>query len=101
MDGIVDIQLDILNKRLAGRKIVLNIDETAKTWLADQGYDPVYGARPLKRVIQKALQDELAEVLLSGELLDGAEVAVSANDAGLTINGKGREPRVPKGANVH
>jgi len=101
MDGIVDIQLSILGKRLAPRKIVLDIDDAAKTWLADQGYDPVYGARPLKRVIQKALQDELAEVLLSGELLDGATVNVSANDAGLTINGKGREPRVPKGANVH
>ena len=96
MDGIVDIQLDILNKRLGGRKILLNVDKTAKTWLADQGYDTVYGARPLKRVIQKALQDELAEVLLSGELMDGAEVKVSANDAGLTINGKGRKPRKAK-----
>ena len=101
MDGIVDIQLDILNKRLAGRKILLNVDKTAKKWLADQGYDTVYGARPLKRVIQKALQDELAEVLLSGELLDGAEVKVSANDAGLTINDKGRKPRRPKGASIH
>jgi len=101
MDGIVDIQLSILGKRLAPRKIVLDIDDAAKTWLADQGYDPVYGARPLKRVIQKALQDELAEVLLSGELLDGATVNVSANDAGLTINGQGKEARVPKGANVH
>jgi len=101
MDGIVDIQLDILNKRLAGRKILLNVDKTAKTWLADQGYDTVYGARPLKRVIQKALQDVLAEVLLSGELMDGAEVKVSANDAGLTINDKGRKPRRPKGASIH
>ena len=101
MDGIVDIQLDILNKRLAGRKILLNVDKTAKTWLADQGYDTVYGARPLKRVIQKALQDELAEVLLSGELMDGAEVKVSANDAGLTINGRSRKPRRPKGASIH
>jgi ATP-dependent Clp protease ATP-binding subunit ClpB len=101
MDGIVDIQLDILNKRLAGRKILLNVDKTAKTWLADQGYDTVYGARPLKRVIQKALQDELAEVLLSGELMDGAEVKVSANDVGLTINDKGRKPRRPKGASIH
>jgi ATP-dependent Clp protease ATP-binding subunit ClpB len=101
MDGIVDIQLGILGKRLEPRKIVLSVDDVAKKWLADQGYDPVYGARPLKRVIQKALQDELAEVLLAGNLLDGSEVAVSANDTGLTINGKGREPRVPKGANVH
>ena len=101
MDGIVDNQLAILSKRLEPRKIVLNVDEAAKTWLADQGYDPVYGARPLKRVIQKALQDALAEVLLSGDLLDGAEVVVSANDAGLTIDGKGREPRAPKDANIH
>jgi ATP-dependent Clp protease ATP-binding subunit ClpB len=101
MDGIVDIQLEILGKRLAGRKIALKVDEAAKTWLADQGYDPVYGARPLKRVIQKALQDELAEVLLSGDLLDGAEVVVSADDNGLTIDGKSREPRVPKDAKVH
>ena len=101
MDGIVDNQLAILAKRLEPRKIALNVDDVAKKWLADQGYDPVYGARPLKRVIQKALQDALAEVLLSGDLLDGAEVVVSANDAGLTIDGKGREPRVPKGTNVH
>ena len=101
MDGIVSIQLDILGKRLEPRKIVLTVDDKAKTWLADQGYDPVYGARPLKRVIQKALQDELAEVLLSGDLLDGAEVVVSANDAGLTIDGKGRAPRVPKDTKIH
>lgn len=101
MDGIVSIQLDILGQRLEPRKIVLTVDDKAKTWLADQGYDPVYGARPLKRVIQKALQDELAEVLLSGDLLDGAEVVVSANDAGLTIDGKGRAPRVPKDTKIH
>ena len=101
MDGIVSIQLDILGKRLEPRKIVLTVDDKAKTWLADQGYDPVYGARPLKRVIQKALQDELAEVLLSGDLLDGAEVVVSANDAGLTIDGKGCAPRVPKDTKIH
>jgi ATP-dependent Clp protease ATP-binding subunit ClpB len=101
MDGIVENQLAILSKRLEPRKIALNVDDAAKTWLADQGYDPVYGARPLKRVIQKALQDALAEVLLSGDLLDGAEVAVSANDAGLTIDGKGREPRVPKDSKIH
>ena len=101
MDGIVDIQLAILGKRLAGRKITLNVDEAAQTWLADQGYDPVYGARPLKRVIQKALQDELAELLLSGDVLDGSDVKVSANDAGLAINGKSKEPKLPKDAKVH
>ncbi len=85
MDGIVDIQLDILGKRLAGRKISLTVDAAAKTWLADQGYDPVYGARPLKRVIQKTLQDQLAELLLSGAVLDGAEVVVSAGEDGLIV----------------
>src|SRR5690606_3701226 len=78
MDGIVAIQLDILARRLAPRKITLDVDESARTWLADRGYDPVYGARPLKRVIQKALQDPLAEKLLAGEVLDGATVRISA-----------------------
>ncbi len=101
MDGIVDIQLAILQKRLAGRKITLTVDEAAQTWLADKGYDPVYGARPLKRVIQKTVQDELAELLLSGDVLDGSTVTVGANDAGLLINGKGHEPRKPGEATVH
>jgi len=86
MDGIVDIQLDILDKRLAGRKIKLTVDEGARTWLADQGYDPVYGARPLKRVIQKTLQDQLAELLLSGAVLDGSEVMVSVGEKGLIVS---------------
>ena len=66
MDGIVDIQLGLLAKRLAARDITLEVDEAARTWLANRGYDPVYGARPLKRVIQKELQDQLAEKLLAG-----------------------------------
>jgi len=85
MDGIVEIQLGILERRLADRKIGLSLDEAAKTWLADKGYDPVYGARPLKRVIQKALQDPLAELLLSGELADGATVPVTAEEGGLKV----------------
>ncbi|MEO1563111.1 MAG: ATP-dependent chaperone ClpB [Pseudomonadota bacterium] len=101
MDGIVDIQLEILGKRLAGRKIELKVNEDAQTWLANQGYDPVYGARPLKRVIQKALQDELAELLLSGDVLDGSKVEVSTGEGGLLINGKGKTPEVPKGAPLH
>jgi ATP-dependent Clp protease ATP-binding subunit ClpB len=92
MDGIVDIQLAILDKRLVDRKITLDIDAKAKTWLADQGYDPVYGARPLKRVIQKAVQDPLAELLLSGELPDLSKVVITADDNGLVINGKGNAP---------
>ena len=85
MDGIVDIQLARLQKRLVGRKITLAFDDAAKTWLADEGYDPVFGARPLKRVIQRALQDPLAELLLSGDVKDGDTVAVSAGAEGLII----------------
>ena len=87
MGGIVEIQLAILEKRLADRKITLAIDEDAKAWLGDKGYDPVYGARPLKRVIQKAVQDPLAEMLLGGEIRDGETIEVSAGPDGLIIGG--------------
>ena len=85
MDGIVDIQLARLQKRLLGRKITLAFDDAAKTWLANEGYDPVFGARPLKRVIQRALQDPLAELLLSGDVKDDDAIAVSAGSEGLII----------------
>ncbi len=85
MDGIVDIQLARLGKRLAQRKIALQLDTDAKKWLADEGYDPVFGARPLKRVIQRALQDPLAELLLGGEVKDGDAIPVSAGAEGLII----------------
>ncbi|MDP0929370.1 ATP-dependent chaperone ClpB [Paracoccus onubensis] len=88
MDGIVSIQLERLEARLAGRKITLELDEGARKWLADQGYDPVFGARPLKRVIQRALQDPLAELLLSGEVLDGQTIQVSASDDGLLVGNR-------------
>jgi ATP-dependent Clp protease ATP-binding subunit ClpB len=103
MDGIVDIQLRRLQKRLAARKIVLELDAAAKTWLADEGYDPVFGARPLKRVIQRALQDPLAEGLLAGDILDGSTVEVSAGSDGLIIGDRiGRSNRQPpEGAVVH
>jgi ATP-dependent Clp protease ATP-binding subunit ClpB len=78
MDGIVDIQLARLASGLAARKIALELDEAARTWLADEGYDPVFGARPLKRVIQRALQDPLAEMLLAGDVADGDTVPVTA-----------------------
>ena len=98
MDGIVDIQLGLLERRLAPRGITLQVDEAARTWLADRGYDPVYGARPLKRVIQKAVQDPLAEKILAGEVMDGAAVPVTAGPEGLTV-GAAAEPR--KTATVH
>ncbi|WCR10263.1 ATP-dependent chaperone ClpB [Paracoccus stylophorae] len=88
MDGIVDIQLMRLEQRLAQRKITLELDQDARKWLADQGYDPVFGARPLKRVIQRALQDPLAELLLSGEVLDGQTVHVGASDDGLVVGNR-------------
>ncbi|WP_375207173.1 ATP-dependent chaperone ClpB [Hyphococcus sp.] len=87
MDAIVDIQIARLQKLLADRKITLDLDDKARHWLGDNGYDPVYGARPLKRVIQKKLQDPLAERILSGEVGDGETLKISADDAGLTING--------------
>jgi ATP-dependent Clp protease ATP-binding subunit ClpB len=85
MGGIVDIQLSRLIKRLSKQNISLEMDDAAKTWLADEGYDPVFGARPLKRVMQRALQDQLAEMLLSGDIGDGDTVAVTAGAGGLLV----------------
>ena len=103
MAGIVDIQLGLLDKRLAGRKITLELEDSARAWLADEGYDPVFGARPLKRVIQRALQDPLAEMILSGDLKDGDTLPVSAGADGLLIGDRvassNRQP--PEDAVVH
>jgi ATP-dependent Clp protease ATP-binding subunit ClpB len=88
MGRIVDIQLGRLQKLLDERKITIALDNAAREWLADKGYDPAYGARPLKRVIQKALQDPLAELILSGRIKDGETVKVSAGKQGLTFNGE-------------
>lgn len=85
MGDIVEIQLAKLANRLSGRKIILDLDEAAKLWLAEEGYDPVFGARPLKRVLQRALQNPLAEMLLAGELGEGEGVTVSAGLDGLVI----------------
>ncbi|WP_375229753.1 ATP-dependent chaperone ClpB [Roseobacter sp. S98] len=96
MDGIVTIQMARLLKRLAGRKITLELDDGARRWLADEGYDPVYGARPLKRVIQRALQDPLAEMLLAGDVLDGQTIEVSAGSEGLIIGDRVSASNRPK-----
>ncbi|MFC4350670.1 ATP-dependent chaperone ClpB [Fodinicurvata halophila] len=88
MTGIVDIQLAHLEKLLAERKIRLDVDENAREWLANAGYDPVYGARPLRRVIQKELQNPLAEQILQGNVSDGDRVQIRTQDSGLTINGE-------------
>jgi len=85
---IVDIQMKRLAKLLEERKIVIELEPAAREWLADKGYDPAYGARPLKRVIQKRLQDPLAELILSGRIKDGDKVKISATKFGLTFNGK-------------
>ncbi len=88
MDSIVDIQLARLIGLLEDRQITINLDEKAKTCLADRGFDPIYGARPLKRVIQRQLQNPLATMLLQGDVADGDTIEVSASDKGLTINGQ-------------
>jgi ATP-dependent Clp protease ATP-binding subunit ClpB len=85
MKGIVEIQLQRLQKLLDDRKIVLAVDDKAKAWLAEAGYDPVYGARPLKRVIQRALQNPLAELILAGRVSDGETVEVTTGEGGLAI----------------
>ncbi len=103
MDGIVAIQLARLQKRLAGRKITLTLSEAAEKWLADEGYDPVFGARPLKRVIQRSVQDPLAELILAGDVKDGDEIPIDAGAEGLIIGDRvgstRREP--PQDAVVH
>ena len=96
MGGIVEIQLGLLAKRLAARKITLDLDDAAKDWLASEGYDPVFGARPLKRVIQRSLQDPLAEMILAGEVKDGARVGVSAGADGLIIGDRVAATNRPK-----
>ncbi|WP_338332495.1 ATP-dependent chaperone ClpB [Acetobacter sp. LMG 32666] len=87
MTKIVDIQISRLQRLLEDRKITLHLDTLAETWLANEGYDPVYGARPLKRVIQRSLQNPLAGQLLEGAIHDGETVNISANGDGLLING--------------
>jgi ATP-dependent Clp protease ATP-binding subunit ClpB len=88
MGRIVDIQIERLAKLLEERKIAITLDAKARDWLADKGYDPAYGARPLKRVIQKQVQDPLAELILSGKVKDGESVAISSNRQGITFNGE-------------
>ena len=96
MDGIVDIQLARLASRLIPRNITLELDQPAKTWLADEGYDPVFGARPLKRVIQSALQNQLAEMLLAGEIDEGDTLPISAGTEGLIVGDRvSRSNRLP------
>ncbi len=87
MARIVDIQMKRLAKLLEDRKITIELEPNARTWLADKGWDPAYGARPLKRVIQKSVQDPLAELILSGKIRDGEKVDIAAGKQGLKFNG--------------
>jgi ATP-dependent Clp protease ATP-binding subunit ClpB len=87
MARIVDIQLKRLSKLLDERKITITLEPSARDWLADKGWDPAYGARPLKRVIQKSVQDPLAELVLSGRIKDGDKVVISGSKQGLKFNG--------------
>ncbi len=88
MGRIVEIQFSRLSKLLEERKVVLTLDAAARDWLAAKGWDPAYGARPLKRVIQRFVQDPLAEMILAGEIADGDTVAISEEGNVLTFNGK-------------
>ena len=91
MGRIVEIQFSRLSKLLEERKITLTLDAAARDWLAEKGWDPAYGARPLKRVIQRNVQDPLAEMILAGEVHDGDRVTISAKGNVLTFNGKARQ----------
>jgi ATP-dependent Clp protease ATP-binding subunit ClpB len=88
MGKIVEIQLKRLEKLLVDRKIALDLDKDAIEWLAEKGYDPAYGARPLKRVMQKELQDPLAEKILMGDIRDGSTVKVTAGSDRLNFRSK-------------
>ncbi|CAA9215505.1 MAG: ClpB protein, partial [uncultured Blastococcus sp.] len=91
LTGIVDIQVGVLARRLAARRLTLRVTDAAKEWLALNGFDPVYGARPLRRLVQSAIGDRLAKALLSGDIRDGDEVVVdwpaevTDGDAGLSV----------------
>jgi ATP-dependent Clp protease ATP-binding subunit ClpB len=87
IDRIVDVQLKRLEKILADRRITISLDASARKWLAERGYDPVYGARPLKRAIQKEVQDPLARMILEGRVKDGDNVKVTVEGSSLALNG--------------
>ena len=98
---IVDIQLARIAKRLTGRRLSLEVTDAARSWLADEGYDPAYGARPLRRLVQREIGDRLARMLLAGEVLDGQKVVVDRVDGsdGLTLRAEG-EAHLPSSASA-
>ncbi|MGF1502166.1 MAG: ATP-dependent chaperone ClpB [Paracoccaceae bacterium] len=101
MAAIVEIQLGQLEGRLAARKIALDLDADARGWLTEKGYDPVYGARPLNRVIQKSLTDPLAELVLAGRLREGERIEISAGPEGLKLGDYTVPGERDRGATVH
>jgi ATP-dependent Clp protease ATP-binding subunit ClpB len=88
MSRIVDIQMVRLARLLEDRKIAVTLEPSARDWLAEKGWDPAYGARPLKRVIQKSVQDPLAEFILCGRIKDGEKVVIGGSKQGLKFNGE-------------
>ncbi len=84
---IVDLQLELLRKRLGARRVSIEVTDAAKHWLAETGYDPAYGARPLRRLVQQAIGDPLAKLLISGQVVDGGSVTVDHTEGGLTLSG--------------
>ena len=102
MGGIVDIQLKQLERRLADRKLSLSVGEAAKSWIAAKGFDPIFGARPLKRLLQTHLQNPLATALLAGSIKDGELIRVTSSDSdGLLINGMGAQTPSPQEVTFH
>ena len=93
--GIVDIQVGVLARRLAARRLTLTVTDAAREWLALNGFDPVYGARPLRRLVQSAIGDQLAKALLAGEIRDGDEVVVDWPD---DVRRAARHPRLSRSA---
>ncbi|AYD90502.1 ATP-dependent chaperone ClpB [Actinomyces sp. 2119] len=93
--GIVDIQLERMSERLASRRLSLRVTEAARAWLADEGYDPAYGARPLRRLVQREIGDRLARMILAGEVLDGQDVVVDRlpGETGLSLRAEGEAAR--------
>jgi ATP-dependent Clp protease ATP-binding subunit ClpB len=85
LEQIVDLQVGAMQSRLAGRRITLEVTPAAKKWLAQQGFDPIYGARPLRRLVQKEIGDQLARAILSGDVRDGESVTVDALEDALVL----------------
>ena len=90
--AIVDLLLTGLRARLADRRITIEVTDAAKTWLGNQGYDPVYGARPLKRVLQRELETKLGRRLIAGDVVDGSTVVIDVENGALRIEASAQEP---------